>query len=107
MTDKIRSTIYRGEQTDNRNRGIGGAPLAWAYRFFVENADGSFSPGIMTQAMAKECRDIAARNPEDVGEHAPDRFRTSDRVSDGRLVAAFLGCLLFSLVTGVAIGLLF
>ena len=104
MTDKIRSTIYRGEQTDNRNRGIGGAPLAWAYRFFFENADGTFSPGFMTQAMAKECRDIAARNPEDVGEHAPDRFRTTPDGDPGWVHVLFP---ILAFVAGLGIGLLF
>lgn len=105
MTDKIRSTIFLREHADNRNRGVGGAPLAWAYRFFIENHDGTFSPGFMTKAMAQECRDIAARNPEDVGEHCPDRYRTVERIEPSGFVFGL--AVSVALVAGVAIGLMF
>lgn len=104
MTDKIRSTVYASDASPNYDRSWGGSPDRWEYRFFCVGRDGKVEPGFMTESMMRECKRIAANNPEDVGEHAPDRFRTVEVESSGT-VFGLSG--VFATAAGVAIGLMF
>ena len=105
MTDKIRSTIYAGDAAPNYARSWGGSPDRWEYRFYCVGRDGKVEPGLMTEAMRRDCKRMAARNPEDVGEHSPDRFRTVERIEPSGMVLGL--CVSVALAAGVAIGLLF
>ncbi len=104
MSDIVRSTVFARESATNLDRGTGGAPLEWAYRFFIEDADGNFHPAFMTKVMAAECRAIAARNPEDCGVHMPDRWRQIEAEGAGWI---FVISMLMTASCSFAIGLLF
>lgn len=76
MVDKVRSTIYNIDAVANRSRAWGGSPVRWAARAYRVGRDGRTVPLLFTEAMLVEAENIAMRNPEDIGEHSPDTFRT-------------------------------
>lgn len=90
MADSVRSTLYLSDAVANRDRSWGGSPDRWAARAYIVEGNLPAVPVLFTGAMLEEAKRIAARNREDCGQHAPDRFRTVAPVVPARMVLGLI-----------------